>query len=448
MAPTTTLKKAHIAPNEVHDLLEKHLLADGLPMVLDLKRSHGAFLHDSLRDREVLDFLTCFATCPLGFNHPKLDTPEFRQRILPAALNKPSNSDFYTTEMAEFVATLSRTIPDSLNQRMFFIAGGALAVENALKTAFDWKVRRNLEAGKGEKGYQVIHFHQAFHGRSGYTLSLTNTADPRKTDYFPKFDWPRVSNPKLSFPVTADVLEQVESAESQTLDEIKKALRENSNDIAALIIEPIQGEGGDNHFRAEFLRQLRELADEEEFLLVFDEVQTGFGATGKWWAFEHFDVEPDIFAFGKKSQVCGICANDRIDDVDSVFKVSSRINSTWGGNLVDMVRCQRYVEIIEEDGLLENASEVGALLVEGLEQLETTFPEMVSNSRGRGMMVAFDLPDTKFRDAVLAEMIEVGVMGLSSGEKAIRFRPPLSLSRDEAAEGLRRLELALDGAVR
>jgi L-lysine 6-transaminase len=350
--------------------------------------------------------------------------------------------------MAEFVATLSRTVPDSLNQKMFFIEGGALAVENALKTAFDWKVRRNLKAGREEKGYQVIHFRQAFHGRTGYTLSLTNTADPRKTDFFPKFDWPRVSNPKLSFPLTADVLEQVEKAEEQSLAEIKQALRENSNDIAALIIEPIQGEGGDNHFRAEFLQQLRELADEEEFLLVFDEVQTGFGATGKWWAFEHFDVQPDIFAFGKKAQVCGICATDRIDDVDSVFKVSSRINSTWGGNLVDMVRCQRYVEIIEEDALLENASKVGALLLEGLEQLETTYAEKVSNSRGRGMMVAFDLPNPKTRDAVLEEMVEVGVIGLSSGLQAIRFRPPLSLSLDEAAEGLRRLEMALDAAVR
>ena len=448
MAPTTTLSTAHIAPKEVHELLDKHILADGLPMVLDLEKSHGAYLYDSIREREVLDLFTCFATCPIGYNHPKLDTPGFRQRILPTALNKPSNSDLYTTEMAEFVTTMSRTVPDSLNQRMFFIEGGALAVENALKTAFDWKVRRNLEAGKGEKGYQVIHFHQAFHGRSGYTLSLTNTADPNKTDYFPKFDWPRVSNPKLSFPVTADVLEQVEAAEQHSLSEIKQALRENRDDIAALIIEPIQGEGGDNHFRAEFLRQLRELADEEEFLLVFDEVQTGFGATGKWWAFEHFDVQPDILAFGKKTQVCGICASDRIDEVDSVFKVSSRINSTWGGNLVDMVRCQRFVEIIEEDNLLDNASTVGALLLEGLEQLETTYPEQVSNSRGRGMMVAFDLPDPKTRDSVLGEMVEVGVMGLASGVQAIRFRPPLTLSPDEAAEGLRRLELALDAAAR
>ena len=131
MAPTTTLGTAHIAPKEVHELLDKHILADGLPMVLDLEKSHGAYLYDSLREREVLDLFTCFATCPIGYNHPKLDTPGFRQRILPTALNKPSNSDLYTTEMAEFVTTMSRTVPDSLNQRMFFIEGGALAVENA-----------------------------------------------------------------------------------------------------------------------------------------------------------------------------------------------------------------------------------------------------------------------------------------------------------------------------
>jgi L-lysine 6-transaminase len=420
MIPTAQ-DATRVSPEKVHERLESHMLVDGFPLVLDLERSHGACLYDSLRARELLDLFTCFSTCPLGYNHPGLDTAEFRNRILPSALNKPSNSDLYTTYMAEFVATLARTVPPTLNQHMFFIEGGALAVENALKAAFDWKVRKNLAAGKGKKGHQVLHFRHAFHGRSGYTLSLTNTADPRKYEYFPKFDWPRVSSPHLSFPVTAEVLASVEAAEAQTVTEIKQALHDCKDDVAALIIEPIQGEGGDNHFRGEFLRELRQLADEAEFLLVFDEIQTGFGTTGKWWCFEHFDVEPDIFAFGKKTQVCGICASRRLDDVDSVFKVSSRINSTWGGNLVDMVRCQRFVEIIEEESLLDNATSVGERLLEGLGSLADEFPEHVTNCRGRGLFVAFDLPSGAERDSVLKAMIEAGVLGLASGERAIRF---------------------------
>jgi len=439
----TMTTSIHVAPEEVHGVLSRHLLVDGYHMVLDLRRSHGAFLFDQVRGREVLDFFGSFSTCPVGYNHPGLDNPEFHARILPSALNKPANPDIYTPELAEFVATFARTVPPAFREHLFFVEGGAMAVENALKVAFDWKVRKNLAAGRGELGSQIVHFQQAFHGRGGYTLSLTNTADPRKIQYFPKFPWPRVSNPKLRFPVTPEVEAEVEAAEARAVAEIEAALHANPHDIAGLIVEPIQGEGGDNHFRPEFLRTLRRLADEHEFLLIFDEVQTGFATTGRWWSFEHFGVEPDVFAFAKKTQVGGIAASHRIDDVDSVFKVSSRINSTWGGNLVDMVRCQRYVEIIEAEGLIENAERVGAHLLAGLRALEGRFPGRVTNARGRGMFLAIDLPDGEARRQALAALNQTDVLGLASGERAIRFRPPVSLTEAEADEALRRVEKAL-----
>jgi L-lysine 6-transaminase len=441
---TTTLSSpTRVDAADVREALRRHILVDGYHLIQDIEKSHGVWLHDAVRGRDLLDFFGHFSTNPVGFNHPGMTTPEFRERILPAALNKPANSDVYTTYMAEFVETFARTVPPAFRQRLFFVEGGALAVENALKAAFDWKVRKNLAAGRGELGTKVLHFRQAFHGRSGYTLSLTNTADPRKTQYFPKFDWPRVSNPRLRFPATPEVIADVEQAERRTVAEIEQALAANPHDVAALILEPIQGEGGDNHFRAEFLRELRRLADAHEFLLVFDEVQTGFGTTGKWWAFEHFGVEPDIFAFAKKTQVCGIAATARLDEVDSVFKVSSRINSTWGGNLVDMVRCQRIVEIIESENLLDNAARVGEHLLAGLRRLEQVFPGRVTNARGRGLFVAFDLPDGESRARTLEALNAADVLGLASGERAIRMRPPLVLSRDEADEGLRRIERAL-----
>ena len=441
----TVHNSVRVAPGEVRDVLSRHILVDGYHLVQDIEKSHGVFLHDAVRGRDVLDFFGHFSTSPIGFNHPKATTPEFAQRILPAALNKPANSDIYTTFMAEFVETFARTVPANFKNRLFFIEGGAAAVENALKVAFDWKVRKNLAAGRGEMGSQILHFRQAFHGRSGYTLSLTNTADPKKTQYFPKFPWPRVTNPMLTFPPTPGGLEATIALEKKAVAEIEQAVATHGHDIAALIIEPIQGEGGDNHFRVEFLKQLRELADRHEFLLIFDEVQTGFGTTGKWWSFEHFGVEPDVFSFAKKTQVCGVAAGPRVDEVDSTFKVSSRINSTWGGNLVDMVRCQRVIEIIEEDGLLASATRVGEQLLDGFRELEGEFPGKVTNSRGRGLFLAFDLPDTETRNRTLKALNESDVLGLASGDRAIRMRPPLVLSPAEADEGLRRVERALAG---
>ena len=443
---TSTDTRTRVAPDRVHELLAKHMLVDGYALVLDLVRSRGAYLHDARGNRDLLDCYASFSTVPLGYNHSTFEDPEFRERILHAAINKPANSDLYTTEMAEFVATFSQTFPESLAHLLFFIDGGALAVENAMKAAFDWKKRKNLAAGRGELGNQVVHFREAFHGRSGYTLSVTNT-DPRKTLYFPKFDWPRITNPKLSFPTTEQVLERVELEEQRAIAEIRQALVDRRHDVAAILIEPIQGEGGDNHFRAEFLRALRDIADEEEILLIFDEVQTGFGATGKWWGFEHFGVEPDLLAFGKKTQVCGIAGSRRLDEVDSVFQVSSRINSTWGGNLVDMIRCQRVVETIWAENLLERATTVGAVMLDGLRQLEQRFAGRLGNSRGRGLFLAVDLPDRETRQKTLAGMRDHGLLGLASGERSIRFRPSLIFEERHAQEALGRLAQALESTL-
>jgi L-lysine 6-transaminase len=283
----------------------------------------------------------------------------------------------------------------------------------------------------------VIHFEQSFHGRSGYTLSLTNTADLRKTMYFPKFTWPRIVNPKIKFPLEGENIEAVEAAEKKAIGQIKQALIDNKDDIAALIIEPVQGEGGDNHFRKEFFREIRTLADENEFMFIVDEVQTGLGLTGKMWAAEHMEVLPDMTVFGKRTQVCGFLASTRIDEVENnVFKESSRINSTWGGNLVDMVRATRYLEVIEEDHLVENARDVGRQLLAGLQAIQQEYPRLVSNARGRGLMCAFDLPDEDTREKFRNLAHDNGMLILGCGTRSIRFRPSLTLTPEECEEGL------------
>jgi L-lysine 6-transaminase len=413
------------------------MLVDGLDLVLDLETSQGSYIVDSRNGRRFVDFYSFFASNPVGINHPKMRDPEFVKLIAEVAIHNPTNSDVYTVPMAEFVDTFDRVaIPESL-PHLFLVAGGSVAVENALKAAFDWKVRRNRERGiDGDKGQQIIHFKEAFHGRTGYSLSLTNTADLRKIMYFPKFDWPRIVNPKIAFPLEDD-LDAVVALENQAVEQIEKAVADNPDDIAGLIIEPIQGEGGDNHFRPEFFGKLRELADEHDFLLIVDEVQTGVGLTGKMWAYAHFGIEPDILAFGKKTQVCGILAGRRLDEVEqNVFAESARINSTWGGNLVDMVRFRRYLEIIEQDRLVDNARDVGDYLLEKLQKLQKDRPAQIANVRGRGLMCAFDLKDRDTRVEFLKLAFDNGLLMLGCGVRSVRFRPVLSVSKDEIDEGL------------
>ncbi len=418
------------------DILRKHMLIDGYEIIFDLEKSTPFYVHDKLIGDKYLDFYTFFASAPLGCNHPKVRTKEFMDILAKAAVNKPTSSDSYTESMAEFVDTFSKISMKGDFQYLFLISGGALAVENALKTAFDWKVRKNYELNhKDMLGQQVIHFQKAFHGRTGYTLSLTNTFDPRKIAYFPKFKWPRIPAPMITFPLEKH-LEEVKELEENSLHKIDNAIAKNPQDIASLIIEPIQGEGGDNHFRPEFFRALRKICDQNDIMLIFDEVQTGIGLTGKMWAYEHF-VKPDIVAFGKKAQVCGIMVNKRVDEVkDNVFHESSRINSTWGGNLVDMVRSTKYLEIIKEDKLVDNAHKVGEYLKKALTDTCEDSKEIMTNARGRGLMCAFDLPSTEFRDKMRKELFNNKILILSSGEKSIRFRPPLCLDEEHVDKGL------------
>jgi L-lysine 6-transaminase len=436
-----------ISPNNVRATLQKHLLTDGLDMVLDLKKSKGLYLHDSAHNIKYLDFFTFFASNPLGMNHDRLaGDPEFVAELGQVAINKPSNSDVYTGEMADFLETFSRVgIPDYLPYT-FFVAGGALAVSNALKVAFDWKVQKNFKKGyRTEKGHKVLHLDRAFHGRSGYTLSLTNT-EPNKTKYFPKFDWPRIHSPAIQFPLNELNAQKVILEEDQAIAQARQYFETHKDDIACFIMEPIQGEGGDNHFRKEFHQAMKDLTMEFDALFIYDEVQTGVGLTGKFWAHEYY-VEPDIIAFGKKAQVCGILAGKKVDEVETnCFKVSSRINSTWGGNLVDMVRFQRILEVIEEDNLVDHVNQVGGYLQSQLQVLADE-EEYISNPRGKGLFCAIDLPNTHARDELRKECMKNHLMILGCGTKSIRFRPPLITQEEHIDEGLDILRRSYKTAV-
>src|SRR5882724_6428035 len=439
--PKKSEKEPGIDATNVLQKIGQHVLLDGFKIVVDLDKSRGSYLYDTAGNRRLIDVYGFFGPMPVGFNHPYFDEPEVQRELLRAAKFKVANSDIYSQSYAEFVDTFARIVGLPPLDRYLFIEGGALAVENTLKAAMDWKVRQNMAAGRGERGTEILHFRHAFHGRSGYTMSLTNT-DPRKTDLFAKFEWPRVSTPCIDFSLPesqreADVIEREKKAER----EIREHLEKRGIDIAAIIIEPIQGEGGDNHFRGQWLKKLREIADEHDILLIFDEVQCGMGATGRNWCCQHFDVLPDLMAFGKKAQVCGVMAGPRIDDVkDNAFRLPSRLNSTWGGNFTDMVRSTYYLRIIEEEHLVENAAKVGGYFLDQLIELQREEP-LISAARGRGLFLAFDLPDAKTREEFWQGFFNLGVLTLRSGENSIRFRPALDITAeviDEAMEVMRK----------
>jgi len=438
-----------IDARSVHATLARHQLADGFEMVLDLEKSHGVWLHDARTGHEYLDAFTCFASWPIGYNHPMMIDAQTNAEILAAGRNNPSNSDLYTREMARFVETFATQATPAGFPYHFWVAGGALAVENALKTAFDWKARKlgRTSFADDVNDLVILHFQKAFHGRSGYTLSLTNTL-PDKIGLFPKFPWPRVSAPAMEFDADGRVANDVESAEKRTIAEIKDVCAKHRRKVAGIIIETMQGEGGDRHFRPEFFRELRRICDEEEALLILDEVQTGFFGSGSPWLWEQKGIKPDVVAFGKKTQVCGIYAGPRLDEVENhVFRMPSRINSTWGGNLVDMVRCRRFIEIIKAQRLEENVRVLGQQVLKGMRSIARETGAF-SNVRGVGSLIAFTFPTPDARRAMLERLYDAKVMALNSGEASIRFRLPLVMTTAEADVLLERVESCCGSAVR
>ena len=437
-ADSAAPESAVVPPAQVHETIARHLLVDGFEFVLDLERSQGSTLVDARDGSRYLDLFTFFASSALGMNHPALTAADAKAEFATVAANKPSNSDIYTVPMARFVETFARVLGDPRLPHLFFIDGGGLAVENALKVAFDWKSRWNEAHGIDPAlGTRVLHLEKAFHGRTGYTMSLTNT-EAVKVARYPKFDWPRIPSPSING--HADVA----AAEAEALAAARAAFEAHPHDIACFIAEPIQGEGGDNHFRSEFLRAMQALCREFDALFIMDEVQTGVGLTGTAWAYQQLGVEPDVVAFGKKTQVCGIMAGGRVDEVpDNVFAVSSRINSTWGGNLTDMVRSRRVLEVIESEHLVDRAAFLGTHLLHQLNELAARHPG-VSEVRGRGLMCALTLPSGEVRDEALTRLRrDEHVLMLGCGPASVRVRPALTVSVEELDRGVEALDRVL-----
>ncbi|MFT5291435.1 MAG: L-lysine 6-transaminase [Planctomycetota bacterium] len=437
-----------IDAKQVHETLRRHQLADGYPLVLDLEKSHGSWIHDAATGEEYLDCFTCFASWPLGYNHPAFSDAEYERELLIAAKTKVANSDLYTREMATFVEAFGKHVTPAGYPHHFWVSGGSLAVENAMKVAFDWKARKlgRTDFLQDCNDLSILHFEGAFHGRSGYTMSVTNTV-PDKVGLFPKFPWPRVSSPGIEFDLDGGIANDVAALEARACAEIEAAFARSDTKIAGILIEPMQGEGGDKQFRTEFLQKLRDYADANEALLIFDEVQTGFFGSGKTWFWQHQGVAPDVVSFGKKSQVCGIYASKRVEEVeDHVFVKSSRINSTWGGNLVDMVRSRRFIDVIQGDNLTPRVAEIGDRMIGGLRSIAKD-RGVISNVRGLGSLIAFTMESTESRDAMLGDLMKNKILALASGPVSVRFRLPFVMTDGEIDTALERIADSLPARV-
>lgn len=425
--------------------LREYVCGDLVDIVVDLDSSSGSRLRDLRDGTEYLDMTMYFSSAPLGHGHPALRDPAFEQALVRAARVKPSNPDFATVEQARFATTFRRVAGDPELPLLFFVEGGTLAVENALKVAFDWKTKRNARSGVAAKGCRVLHLEHAFHGRSGYTLSLTNT-EPVKIRDYPMFDWPRIPSPAVP-PGPAWSTPELLPQERVALDAAEAALRRDGAEVACFLYEPIQGEGGDRHLRPQFLRAMQELCLQHDVLTIADEVQTGGGLTGRMWAYQALDLTPDLVAFGKRLQVCGVMGGRRVLDIrDNAFREASRLGSTWGGSLVDMVRATRILEVISSDGVLDHARRMGELLLPKLGVLVGEFPDLLREARGRGLMCALGFRDPAQRDRAIARAREAHhALFLPCGPDSLRWRPALTVQPEELVEALDALREALDG---
>ena len=321
-SPKTTVPSVSAA--DVIAELEKHILVDGFKLVFDVEKSRGSRFVDAATGRELIDLYSFYASQPVGFNHPYFERPEVREDLLRAAESESGlrgclhnsirdlRSDFRASNGCACVATV------------IFIEGGAVAVENALKAAMDWKVRKNLAAGRGERGTEIIHFERAFHGRTGYTMSLTNT-DPRKVAYYPKFPWPRISTPAIDFSLpAARRTEAVIEKEKRAEKEILEAFTAKTHDIAAIIIEPVQGEGGDEPFSSGVLEATPPDLRRERSAFDFRRSPIGHGNHRQALVLRARRCDAGLLAFGKKAQVCGVMAGPRLDEVkDNCFRLPS-----------------------------------------------------------------------------------------------------------------------------
>lgn len=399
------------AAKRIIDVIKRNCYDSTFTYPLVIADGSGSFLHD-VDGNSFLDFTSNIGSCPLGYSHPEIMEVLAGQSRNGA--HKIAGQDFYCKEHAELSEHVSSVIPQGF--KMFFINSGAEAVENAIKVAY-----RKMSATTPSTlpGMSCVN---AFHGRTLGALSFTFSKPVQKKGY------PELPVLRIKF---------CASDSDPEMDAAEKLLARNK--VAFVLSEVVQGEGGYNIASRQFIQNLRRCADKYDVPLILDEVQSGMGRTGKWWAFEHYGVVPDIMSAAKALQVGMTAYNSRLDPEDQ-----GALSSTWGGgSRIDMAIGAKIIQVIKNDRLLNNASAMGARLKKGLQEL--VGKGGLADVRGIGLMIGIEFESKQSRDEGLMRAFKKGLLLLPAGQKAMRVIPPLTITEEEVNEGIGLMSLALSG---
>tara|TARA_R100000664_G_C2759934_1_gene150380 strand:- start:3313 stop:4494 length:1182 start_codon:yes stop_codon:yes gene_type:complete len=358
---------------------------------IDYEKSTGSYLYDKTTQRPYLDFFGMYASLPLGFNHPIFQSPEFIEEYIRCSSFKVNNCEFVSDETLEFDSLFVEYAGQNF-RHFHYTCTGALAVEAAIKTSIEYKKCHSPT---------ILSFHNSFHGINSYGGFVTSRfpgAD-RRLNGFPE-----------AFSVKVDC----------SLEQVKDAIKEH--DLTCILVEPIQCSVGDVHHDRTFFQGLRNLCTEHDIPLIFDEIQVGFGGSGKLWYHEVVEVLPDIVIFGKKTQLSGIMVAEGFGDIFNPGR-NVRLEVTWDGDVADMIRCKYIIKAYQKYGILENVKRQSTLIREALSTSPT-----VLNFRNCGLIIGFDLNSSNMRDRMVEKLYSRGFLCNSTGIKSIRLRPNLNLS--------------------
>lgn len=438
------------------EALSAHASVGSIRYFVDFERSRGNYVVDA-DGNEVLDMYAHIASLPVGYNHPAMLAALRDEANIGLLAHRPAlgNNPPVGWE-ARVERTLMRVAPKGLS-RATTMACGACANEHAMKAVFisaanarragagiseDEKASCLNNQAPGTPDFKILSFDGAFHGRTAACLSLTHTKWIHKLD-FPTFDWPSCPFPKLKYPLSEHVEENA-AEEARCLALVEEALKKD-RDVVGVIVEPMQAEGGDNHASADFFRKLRALTKRENVRMIVDEVQTGCGSSGTFWAHEAWNMEhpPDVVTFSKKMQIAGFYTAPELQP-----ELPYRIFNTWMGDPAKLIQLEVVIDAIERDNLLEVVKDAGKTLLEGLEEMQQKYPGVLANARGVGTLVAIDCDTPARRDAVLGALLQSGVDIGGCGSATIRARPGLFFTSQHARVFLQKFDDVLSAVVK
>lgn len=419
---------------------------------VDYAASRGNYLVDA-DGNTYLDILGQISSLPLGYNHPAIVSAMANPANASMLAQRPCLGMLPPTDWVERVnKTLISIAPKGLNEVATMMCGSC-SNENAFKAVFIWyqtKVRGGPPTEEdmktcmenkapGSPNLSILSFNGGFHGRLMGCLSTTHSKAIHKVD-FPAFDWPVAPFPQLKYPLEDFARENAEE-EARCLEQARKLIGDwrKKAPVAGMIIEPWQAEGGDNHATPDFFCKLREIAAEEGVAFIVDEVQTGGGGAGSFWAHEQWGLTnpPDVVTFSKKLQTGGYYMKSEFRPIESY-----RIFNTWMGDPAKMIQLEAFVETDKEDNLQENTVITGDYLKEQLQTLSTVHPE-ITNVRGYGTHLAVDLPTSDERNGLIQSLLKHGVESGGCGERTLRFRPALVFQPKHAMEAVQAIDAAL-----